>query len=242
MKWSEEQEKELVELLKYGKSYKEISNILKRSYSSIRTRSYILGVCSEMFKIHKKYEKTICLNCKKEIEVGSDGKKFCNSSCAAIFNNKLRNKKKYCLYCGEELNNYNKFCDIECQQKFQYENYIKKWKNGENNGQMGKKVKYISPYIRKYILEKYDFSCSKCGWSGINPVSKKYTLQIEHIDGNADNNNEENLTLLCPNCHSLTETFGSLNIGNGREYRRKNYFEKKIKCKKDKIHNMTKQQ
>jgi hypothetical protein len=37
------------------------------------------------------------------------------------------------------------------------------------------------------------------------------------------NNKEENLILLCPNCHSLTSTFGSLNIGNGRKYRRIKY-------------------
>lgn len=30
-------------------------------------------------------------------------------------------------------------------------------------------------------------------------------LEIEHIDGNALNNKEDNLILLCPNCHSLTK-------------------------------------
>lgn len=36
-------------------------------------------------------------------------------------------------------------------------------------------------------------------------------LQIHHIDGNHYNNEESNLQLLCPNCHSLTPTFGALN-------------------------------
>ena len=37
------------------------------------------------------------------------------------------------------------------------------------------------------------------------------TYEIHHIDGNHYNNEESNLQLLCPNCHSLTPTFGALN-------------------------------
>jgi 5-methylcytosine-specific restriction endonuclease McrA len=42
-------------------------------------------------------------------------------------------------------------------------------------------------------------------------------LHIDHIDGDSENHNESNLTLLCPNCHSLTSTYGKLNNGHGRE-------------------------
>ena len=34
---------------------------------------------------------------------------------------------------------------------------------------------------------------------------------IHHIDGDYKNNNEDNLQLICPNCHSLTETYKSHN-------------------------------
>ena len=46
-------------------------------------------------------------------------------------------------------------------------------------------------------------------------------LNIDHVDGCRENCREENLQLLCPNCHSLTLTFGSLNRGNGRATRYK---------------------
>ena len=38
-------------------------------------------------------------------------------------------------------------------------------------------------------------------------LGKKLTLQLDHIDGNRANNARGNLRLLCPNCHSQTETF-----------------------------------
>lgn len=61
------------------------------------------------------------------------------------------------------------------------------------------------------MLKKHDYKCEKCGWGEINPFTNKTPLQIHHIDGNSLNNKEENLQLLCPNCHSLTENFGSRN-------------------------------
>jgi len=51
-------------------------------------------------------------------------------------------------------------------------------------------------------------------------------MEIEHIDGNYLNNKENNLTVLCPNCHSLTSTYKGTNK-NGRKTRNK-YSKKKI--------------
>lgn len=44
-------------------------------------------------------------------------------------------------------------------------------------------------------------------------------VEVEHIDGDWENNSLTNLTLLCPNCHALTPTFRGLNRGRGRSYR-----------------------
>ena len=45
-------------------------------------------------------------------------------------------------------------------------------------------------------------------------------IEVDHKDGNVDNNSEENLRLLCPNCHALTPNFRNLNKGRGRSWRK----------------------
>ena len=79
----------------------------------------------------------------------------------------------------------------------------------------------ISNHIRKYIFNKNHNACEKCGWGEVNVMTGNVPLQIHHIDGDCMNNKEENLELLCPNCHSLTENYGNLNTDSKRTYRRK---------------------
>ena len=56
-----------------------------------------------------------------------------------------------------------------------------------------------------------------------DPTSGKVPIELDHIDGNSENNSLENLRILCPNCHSLTPTYKSSNKGKGRKYRRERY-------------------
>lgn len=59
------------------------------------------------------------------------------------------------------------------------------------------------------ILKTREYKCEYCGIS--KWMNKKIILQFHHIDGNRDNNDESNLLLLCPNCHSLTDNWCSKN-------------------------------
>ena len=137
--------------------------------------------------------------------------------------NKGTGKKYYCLNCGKELHqssgSSHKFCNNKCQNEYKYKQFIERWKNGEEKGMRG--ACSTSLYIRKYLLEKYNNKCEKCGWGEVNQFTNTIPLEIHHIDGDCTNNKEENLQLLCPNCHSLTENFGSLNKNSKRFHRSK---------------------
>ena len=58
---------------------------------------------------------------------------------------------------------------------------------------------------RLLMAGKLRNQCDFCGlseWRG-QPIS----IQIDHINGVRDDHRIENLRMLCPNCHSQTETF-----------------------------------
>lgn len=124
-----------------------------------------------------------------------------------------------CANCGQKILNKRKFCSLKCQKEFQYNNYILKWKQGEINGIRGEYQ--ISMYIKTYLFKKYNNKCARCGWGEKNKYTNTIPLEVEHIDGNYKNNKEENLILLCPNCHSLTATYKGANLNHGRKSRKK---------------------
>jgi hypothetical protein len=64
------------------------------------------------------------------------------------------------------------------------------------------KKKMISDGIR-------DAKCECCGL--IDWLDNPIALELHHIDGNRFNNVFENLQILCPNCHSQTNNYGSKN-------------------------------
>lgn len=57
---------------------------------------------------------------------------------------------------------------------------------------------------RANLLPVYCQECQISTWK-----DKPITLQLDHINGNHIDNRIENLRILCPNCHSQTETYGN---------------------------------
>jgi hypothetical protein len=126
-----------------------------------------------------------------------------------------------CILCGTErlLDVYrkrNKYCSNKCQADFQNLQRIKNWKETGVIIRTG-----TAAWLKKYIIDKQNGKCDVCGINEWN--NKPIVLELEHKDGNSENNLEENLCCLCPNCHSQTATYKSKNKGNGRHYRRQRY-------------------
>ncbi len=133
--------------------------------------------------------------------------------------------KRVCIECKKILTvrHQKKYCSNRCQFDWQYRNYISKWKQGLKSGTIGINARDISGYLRRYLFEKYGEYCSICKWNKRHPKTKRVPLEIDHIDGNSENNTEKNLRLLCPNCHALTINFKNLNKGKGRSWRKEKY-------------------
>ncbi len=151
----------------------------------------------------------------------SDSKVFCSQSCAAVVNNTGRRRRKVtnCLNCGKETpRSTYKYCCNACQQTYQHNVYIYRWKEGKESG-LNQNLGIVSRNVKRYLREKYNDRCCLCGWSKVHPKTGTVPLVADHIDGNWKNNKEENLRLLCSNCDSLTFTYKNLNRGKGRETR-----------------------
>jgi hypothetical protein len=131
---------------------------------------------------------------------------------------KRKRELKNCAYCGKET--YNQYCTTHCWREHRYKQFIERWLKGQETGNSCKGMS-TSAYVRRWIIERAHGRCEKCGWNKINPVTKRCPLTVHHKDGNSERTVPENLEAVCPNCHSLTETYGSLNKGHGRKLRYK---------------------
>ena len=208
---------------------------------------YIKQIANEIgfdLNVYKERKKKYCLTCGKELKKGQN--KFCSSSCSATYNNALREvseetKKKIseslkkevceiiktkndvkthiCLNCGKPFkgSEKRKFCSNNCSSVYRKNKMIEQWLNGNYHFNPN----YTLPKsIREFLFEKNNYKCELCNFEGYNKKTNLTILQIHHIDGNSENNHISNLQVLCPNCHSMTENYMSLNKGkSGRKKR-----------------------
>jgi len=185
--------------------YSELGNMEKVSEKlgvSIQTvRNNINRDIINLLKISIKEKNNLdrkCLNCNNQISIDRKGS-YCCTKCSSLYTHKIK-----------------------------YEKYIEDWKNGLVDGGKGIEGGHngVSGHIRRYLFDKYESKCALCGWDKVNPFTNTQPLEIEHIDGDSLNNKENNLILLCPNCHSLTPGH-STSKGNGRRYYRQKYRDEK---------------
>ncbi|MCH5315443.1 MAG: HNH endonuclease [Eubacterium sp.] len=110
----------------------------------------------------------------------------------------IKQLEKYCAYCGKRLErkrfangrledfgvfSKRKYCSMTCMRKA----FLKIG----NNNQTYRVSHSTSQKINELILQRT--TCENCGKSG--------NLDVHHIDGNYQNNNLENLKVLCRSCH-----------------------------------------
>lgn len=118
----------------------------------------------------------------------------------------------HCLHCNTEIpfkghSFTHKYCSIKCQGQLKRKERLDEWLKGKKwNGRM---VPFWIKDNDGYLARRDGYKCSECGISKHN--KKSIVLECDHIDGDHTNQSPKNLRLLCPNCHSQTETFKGRN-------------------------------
>lgn len=76
----------------------------------------------------------------------------------------------------------------------------------------GNHPQYPTSHLSKRLVKEgyKNYICESCGISTYN--GKLISLELNHKDGNNSNHSLINLELICPNCHSQTDTYRSKNI------------------------------
>jgi endogenous inhibitor of DNA gyrase (YacG/DUF329 family) len=116
-----------------------------------------------------------------------------------------------CQVCGNPVPQRNhRYCSSACHLADTEQRWIQEWLAGEFNPPHSGEGR-IPEYIKRWWLANYGEQCIQCGWAQRRRIDGRIPLTWDHIDGDCSNNRRENLRLLCPNCHALTDTYGSLN-------------------------------
>lgn len=155
-----------------------------------------------------------CLTCAKPFPYRKRRSRFCDCSCAAIFNNPKRAKQRFCGHCKTLLTgSQKKYCGNRC---FNFQ------KLADTNERVRAGEVSDSKTLRRFLLGERPHQCVSCDrteWLG-EPIP----LEVDHVDGDHKNNYPKNLRLLCPNCHTRTPTYKGKNKGKGRSKRMVRYY------------------
>lgn len=151
-----------------------------------------------------------------------DGKygsgRFCSSKCARSFSSKESraeiNKKVSAKLKGK------KFSLTQEKVQDRTKKFQETWKQKHlaivNNLQEIDFDELPVRLKRKKILLEQNSKCSECGidefWNG-----KPLKFDLDHISGDRSDNSRANLRCLCPNCHSQTDTYKTLNFSGTKK-------------------------
>lgn len=144
-----------------------------------------------MVESNKRNPNTKCVVCSKKIYRRpfvlrkNKGRVFCSMSCFGI----SCRKEVPCIVCNKPILSglKRKTCSRSCS----------------NINRSGLKYKINSPKdkvksqraLKIRLLKNRGYNCERCDYN------KYEILQVHHKDRDRDNNNFDNLELICPNCH-----------------------------------------
>lgn len=179
----------------------------------------------------------ICQTCGKEHDGTFGSGKFCSRACAnsrqfSVETRKIKSErqkeviekfgvsKEFEQYSGHTFSKEDRAKGLS-KAREAIQQKLRAWQDETLlNGALWVEVSPRWSTLRKRLIEEVGH-CEICGqppiWNG-----KPLSLQLDHIDGDLDNNKRSNLRVVCLHCHSQTPFYGSKNKGRGRYLRNKN--------------------
>ena len=205
---------------------------------SLRNESgYLTNTKNKQKRI--KDENIRCKQCNILIcSVDRNRRSFCSHSCSATYINSKRTEGRRnfkCLNCDLEIDSKykRKFCSTSCDKQYKLKQHENRkhliFEAIENGEELTYSLQTIQSWFKKYLIEKYGNECMICGWKEVNQFTGRVPIEIDHIDGDCDNNCLDNFQLVCPNCHSLTKHYK----GGNSTYRDKGKQSSRYKYWKD---------
>lgn len=142
--------------------------------------------------------------------ITKQGKNICTKTWQSCPSNRYKNstRLKHCYNMNQRVGGFND----EARKKSiitKQQNQVSRFINGESNTLSNHAIKKL--LLREYFIDDKCVICNLSEWRGL-----KLNLELDHIDGNNFNNTLSNLRLLCPNCHSLTDTYCGKNKNTGK--------------------------
>lgn len=181
---------------------------------------------------------TQCLNCQSSFKVRpADVKrgraKYCSKTCYIIFNTYSNEKLLEAAKDASSLAGILRKLNLSHSGNANYKTLRKRLSAlGINPEQIksrswNKGKSYFRRPIQDYLVKngplipssrlkskllKESIKVNQCDMCGLLPIwnNKPLTLQLDHIDGDETNNELVNLRILCPNCHTQTDTYAKI--------------------------------
>lgn len=119
-----------------------------------------------------------------------------------------------CAKCGN-MRTPSRLTDDLCSKCHRIQGRIQQWLTGDLSVTYIGRFKEPAKWVKRHLIETRGDKCEVCKIS-IRRADGTSVIQMNHIDGDYLNNRIENLELLCPNHHAVTETWGSRNQSMGR--------------------------
>jgi Zn finger protein HypA/HybF involved in hydrogenase expression len=150
----------------------------------------------------------LCKKCGKEFEPIKGLINYCSLECRNSRDWTEEDKKKKSVSAKNSEKLKKQLNSIRTEEV--YDKIVKTKKQNHIKKILESNYKDLSfESLRFRILYEQENKCNHCGldkWLG-----KDIILELEHKDGNNKNNDRSNLEMICPNCHSLTQTWRGRN-------------------------------